>query len=307
MNRKRITRDHLIHITDYGVEPAVAVSPGDSLWIETKAAGELPFLTGPVHVNGLSTGDTLAITIEQIRLGEKGFCSFAQTRKPWEPWGGVLREKAKEAWFREIPIRDGMAQFSSDIQFPVRPNVGWIGLILPKLSPGDPWDHGGNMDTNDLGEGSTLYLHNAAGSTCFLLGDVHASMGDGEVSGTGVEISAEVLVRVDVIRNTAQHRPLIETQDHIVTVASRQSHEESYTLCIEDMADCLMKARGISFAEANALLGAIGDLRISSVVAHVFTYRLQIPRELMWRGVPSIIADNATEGVANKAIDRSTE
>ena len=35
------------------------------------------------------------------------------------------------------------------------------------------------------------------------IGDVHASMGDGEVSGTGIEISGEVMVSVTVLKGKA--------------------------------------------------------------------------------------------------------
>jgi len=38
-------------------------------------------------------------------------------------------------------------------------------------------------------------------------------MGDGEVSGIGVEIAGEVTVRVDLVPGAAYSRPWIETDD----------------------------------------------------------------------------------------------
>ncbi|GAB3751000.1 hypothetical protein GCM10028864_26580 [Microlunatus parietis] len=40
-------------------------------------------------------------------------------------------------------------------------------------------------------------------------------------------------------------------------------------------------AQDVSFEEANAWLGAIGDLRVSSVVAHTPTYRMDVPHEVL--------------------------
>src|SRR3712207_8523646 len=59
------------------------------------------------------------------------------------------------------------------------------------------------------------------------LGDVHAAMGDAEVTGTGVEINAEVTVRVEVLPGAAHARPWIEvdglrSEEHTSELQSRQ-------------------------------------------------------------------------------------
>ena len=59
---------------------------------------------------------------------------------------------------------------------------------------------------------------------------------------------------------------------------------------IQDMAVLLMRCRGLTSEEANAVLGAIGDLMVSTVVNNVFTYRLRLPRHLLGQSVPVMIA-----------------
>jgi amidase len=49
--------------------------------------------------------------------------------------------------------------------------------------------------------GSTLWLPVNVPGALFGLGDLHAAMGDGEVSVCGLEIPGEVLVELTVVKN----------------------------------------------------------------------------------------------------------
>jgi len=259
---------------------ALVVEPGEELIVETVRATVAPFLTGPIEVTGLSAGDTLAVTIKDIRTLGRGAIGFALTKQPWEPWGGVLREHAKHSVFREVDVANGLVHLSSTTAVPTRPMVGWIGLILPEYEA-DPWDHGGNMDTTALTTGATLYLHDRSGSGRFLMGDAHAAMGEGEVSGMGVEIAAEVRVKVDVVRDARPHRPMIVDRTSVSHLCSRFVNRDASAQCVSDAAAHLAHSQEISNEEANAWLGAVGDLRVSTVVSHSPTYRMDLPRSLL--------------------------
>ncbi len=276
----RVARDQLITLESAHLPPAATVAAGDELWIETVRGTTAPFLTGPIDVRGLGEGDSLALTIEEIHVTGRGAIGFAQTKLPWEPWGGVLRQGAGEAVFREVVADDDIVQLSPDVNVPARPMIGWIGLIQREYVA-DPWEHGGNLDTSCLTTGSTIYLHDSSGSGRFLLGDLHAAMGDGEVSGMGVEIAGEVRLTVDVIDGTRPHRPMICTPATVSHLSSRFLEVEAYAQCVADAAAHLAYSQSISTDEANAWLGAVGDLRVSSVVAHTPTYRMDVPRHLL--------------------------
>src|SRR5699024_4960886 len=74
--------------------------------------------------------------------------------------------------------------------------IGVIG-VAPEDGPincGTPSAHGGNMDTKQITEGATLYFPVFQEGALFATGDFHAAMGDGEVSGTGIEVPGEVTV-----------------------------------------------------------------------------------------------------------------
>jgi amidase len=285
----RVTRDRLIGLDSAELPAAVTVRSGDQLVAETMAATVSPFLTGPIDVEDLGAGDSLAITIDDIDVRGPGWIGFAGTRLDWEPWGGVLRDRAEVSVARPIEADNQSIHLSPSVTLPSRLMVGWIGLILPSYEA-DPWDHGGNLDTRTLGVGTTLYLHDQTGSGRFLIGDVHAAMGDGEISGSGVEIAADVTLSVHVIKNTRPHRPMVSHAAGLSHLCSRFVESESYRQCISDAAMHVAYAQDVSFEEANAWLGAIGDLRVSSVVAHTPTYRMDVPHEVL-RPVAELLSE----------------
>ena len=63
-----------------------------------------------------------------------------------------------------------------------------------------PGNFGGNLDINDLGIGSTLYLPVQVKGALFYTGDPHLSQGDGEVALTALEQSLRVLFRITLIK-----------------------------------------------------------------------------------------------------------
>eukprot|EP00957_Ditylum_brightwellii_P017653 1329914-Ditylum_brightwellii.AAC.1 len=77
------------------------------------------------------------------------------------------------------------------ISFPSCPMLGVIG-VAPSgdapISTMPAGTHGGNLDNKANGIGSTIYLPISHPGALLSIGDMHASQGDGEISGTGVEI-----------------------------------------------------------------------------------------------------------------------
>ncbi len=71
-----------------------------------------------------------------------------------------------------------------------------------------PQYFGGNMDNRLHGIGARVYLPvNVRGALLSLADPPHASQGDGEVTGTAIETSATVRIRVNVIKGMGIKRP----------------------------------------------------------------------------------------------------
>lgn len=289
----RITREQIVYSLDKGHPPVAVVAPGTDLLFETWDArtgsirSEQDLLdtphprgpnpaTGPVLVDGAEPGDTLVVHIRDIALGRRGYTG---TR----PGKGVLGHLITEYRTRLFDIVDGMVVFNDWIRFPVRPMVGVIGTApaedgVATLHPGR---HGGNMDHNDVRVGARVHLPVSVPGALLAIGDVHACMGDGEVSITALEIPAEVQVRVELLKGETIARPWIEFPDHWITTGDGANVAEAIRVAAEEMARLLMHRLALSADEAYMLLSIRGDARVSqcaepSMVAA--TARMIMPR-----------------------------
>ncbi|MGW7683393.1 acetamidase/formamidase family protein [Kribbella sp. NPDC054772] len=266
-----------VDLACFDLPDAAVIAPGEDVLVRTWSAAEYPFLTGPLRVDGVRPGDTLAFHLDDLELDRFGRYGFASTTKAWEPWGGVLRESAASEYAGHAEIVGTEAILDGRHRIEVRPMLGWIGLVRQSLIA-DPWDHGGNLDTSELRPGSTLYLYDDLGLGRFVIGDAHAAMGDGEVSGQGIEIGARCRLRVEIHRGTEPHRPLVETQETLVQLCSRFTEKDAYTQAISDAVHHVAFSQQVSFEEANALVSLIGELRVSSVVSHSPTFKMLVAR-----------------------------
>ena len=184
-------------------------------------------------------------------------------------------------WLCEIA--DGMVVFNDRIRFPVRPMVGVIGTAPPGEGIGTlhPGPHGGNMDHNDVRVGARVHLPVFVPGALLSIGDVHASMGDGEISITALEVAGEVRVRVDLEKGAALRRPWIDLPDSWITTGDGPTIADAIRVAAEEMARLLMGRLGLSADDAYMLLSIRGDARVSqcaepAVVAA--TARMVMPR-----------------------------
>lgn len=270
-----ITRDHIVYSFDREHRPVRKIDPGDKIRFETYDArtgtirsednlldrphplGANP-ATGPVFVRGADPGDTLRVEILEVQLASQGFIAIKAGL-------GNLGHLAEKYVTRLVQIEDGIVHYDDHLRFPVRPMIGVIGTApsgeaVPTLYPGP---HGGNMDHNDVKVGSCVYLPVFVEGALFGLGDVHAAMGDAEVTMTGIEICAEVTVRVNLIKGESIPRPWIETDASWITTGDAPKLADAITIACEEMANLLQQKLSVSFDDAYLLMSAIGDVRIS--------------------------------------------
>jgi amidase len=276
--RHRLTREQIVYALDRHHPPALEIDPGDEVVLETWDArtgtirqdrdlldhahplGTNP-ATGPIRVRGAEPGDVLAVDVLQIDLAESGFIAVKAGQ-------GLLAHLAPEYATRIVPVHDGAAWFGDRLRLPLRPMVGVVGTTPAgqAVSTGDPGPHGGNMDNRLLTTGARVYLPVLVEGALLGLGDVHGVMGDGEISFLGLEICAEVTVRIDLVKQGGlpgfRSRALIETPESWVTTAEHLDMVQAARLAAEEMT-ALMQARlGLSFAEAYMLMSAVVDVQL---------------------------------------------
>jgi amidase len=273
----RIARDQFTYQFSATTEPVAIVAPGDQFVVETHdtstgrihRAEDVPNFVrvrdpqkvnpaaGPVFIEGATPGDDLVVEILDIRLQPYGFVRVLAG-------AGVLQKGIEPDGVLMARVDGEELMLGERIRLPLRPMVGVIGTapaegIVYTAAPGP---QGSNIDVNAVTVGAHVHLPVHVHGALLAIGDVHASMGDGEVSGTGVEIAGEVTVRVDLVPGAASTRPWIETADDWVTTGSGATLEDAVEMAVEELTRLLMARFQLSRTEAFLLISARGDVRI---------------------------------------------
>ena len=156
--------------------------------------------TGPLYVDGAEPGDVIAVDILDITVAVVAIGC------------GPFRNKEEKEPFHILPVRDGRVRFQ-DVEWDIDPMVGVVGTAMPGREIGtiNAFEGGGNMDSRIIRKGATVWLPVRVPGALLVMGDIHASMGDGEVCGTGLEIDGEIAVRVRLLKNFELNWPVLET------------------------------------------------------------------------------------------------
>jgi amidase len=213
--------------------------------------------TGPIAIEGAEPGDALTVDILEIELDDHGYTLV-------KPGFGVIPDMVERPLARICPVVDGMVHFG-DLRLPVRPMIGVIATAPSGEPRGTAFvgNYGGNLDCNLITVGSRVHLPVRVAGALFFVGDVHASMGDGEISGSGFEIAATVRLRLSLAKGGELEWPWLETEKLVVTLASAASIERASDIAIRAMLRRLTDTYAISEADAYMLMSIRGDLRIN--------------------------------------------
>lgn len=231
--------------------------------------------TGPIAVAGAEPGDTLRVEILDIKVASTGTMT---THPDFGALPGTVEERT-----RRIAIEDGQVVFNDRVRFPINIMIGVIGTAPAdeEVPTGSPKEHGGNMDTKKIAAGTVLYLPVNVPGANLAIGDVHAAMGDGEVSVSGLEIAAEVTIRVHVVKGRPLPLPFLLTADQAIAIASRETLDEAVAEATRMMRDYLVQVTDLDATDALMLLSLRGDLAVSQIVDPLKTARMEIPRYLL--------------------------
>jgi len=295
---EHIPRDKIGYFYDAQLPPVLSVDPGTTVVFETQDArggamftnpvGELVDLprppvgrgnpvTGPLEMVGAQPGDALIVDVLDIQTISPGWCGGHAHMGP------LAEGRIPRARGRVCAVREGAVHFSSSIRLDEQPMIGCIGIAPDggAISCGTPGRHGGNLDHKVIGRGARVYLPVNYPGALLWIGDVHATQGDGELSGTAMEIGADVTVRVDLASGLKIDAPWIETQDRLMSTSASLDFATARRDVIERMMRVLEQQLGLEPAEALALISAVADLRVGQAFGGMeLTLRLEVPRSL---------------------------
>ncbi len=122
---------------------------------------------------------------------------------------------------------------------------------------------GGNLDIRDVAPGHTIHLPISHPGALFYLGDVHASQGDTEFTGTAAETMATVQVKLHLIKNKRIPWMRIDKPESLVAVQAARPLELAVETATFHLMDWLISEYGFSPTDAYCLVSTCPDFRIN--------------------------------------------
>ena len=246
--------------------------------------------TGPFYVDGAESGDTLALYLERLTPNRPlGWTSDSLAENVVEPEDvKALPEGSIAEW--HVDVEAGTAS-------PVKPPAGLEGLSVPlapmlgcfgvapargqAISTATSGPYGGNMDYRGFVAGVTVYFPVAAPGALIHVGDGHAAQGDGEIVGTGIEISFDVQFSVRLIKGKRIDWPRGENETYIFTVGNARPLDQALQHATSEMLRWLKTDYRLDGTAASLLLGQAVEYDLGNVFDPAYTMVCKIAKKYL--------------------------
>jgi len=275
--------------------PALVLRPGDSVRTWTldahgfdqheKQVGERPNpLTGPFHVEGAEPGDALAVRLDGLQPNRSGCWSHRYLAENALEPSSVRRlpEQAYIRWNIDRKRRTvSPAEPPAGLELPLKPMLGCIGTSPADgqvLSTATAGTHGGNMDYPGIAEGATIYLPVFVSGGELYLGDGHATQGDGEIAGSGTEVSFDVRFTVNLLKGRRIGCPRGENAEWLFTLGNARPLEQALQQATSEMVRWLEQDYALEPASIGLLLGQAVRYQLANVFDPAYTMVCKVPK-----------------------------
>jgi amidase len=289
------------HIAIGSHEPVLQIGDGDTVVTTTvDAMGKDPTdtqitpsgnpQTGPFYVTEAEPGDTLVVQLDRISPSRTiGYTSTVVASNVVDP-----------SYVRELPEQD-LAEWHVDhergtatlikpktklggLTIPLAPMLGCFGVAPPggqAISTATSAEHGGNMDYPGFVTGVTVYFPVFVPGGLLHVGDGHATQGDGEIVGTGIEISMDVQFTVRVIKGKRIRWPRGENAEFIFAVGNARPLDQAVQHATTEMLRWLKEDYGLNATSASLLLGQCVRYDLGNVFDPAYTMVCKLPKQLL--------------------------
>lgn len=257
--------------------PALHIFPGDTVRTKTldaygvdergvqRAFGGNP-QTGPFYIEGAMIGDTIAVHFNKIRPNRDTAIQYRAALAPGVLPPGYRQDPAanwSNVWKLDREHGTATPDQPSDklknLTVKLVPMLGCVS-VAPYLDESYSTSHlgpyGGNIDYNQIQEGTTLYLPVYQAGALLTVGDGHAFQEDGEITGQGFETSMDVEFTVDLIRNESLVQPWAENDQYIMVSGIGDSLTDALQLATAGLSNWLKSYYRLSSAEIATVLAS---------------------------------------------------
>jgi acetamidase/formamidase len=295
------------HTTIGSHEPVLRINAGDRIVTTTvDAAGRDATgtqitargnpQTGPFYVEGAEPGDVLVLHLERITPNRStGWTSqtlaanvvdpaYAPTLfrlpsdKPWEPAIWEIDNAAGTTTLATPNTKLGR------LTLPIAPMLGCFGVAPPggqAISTATSGEYGGNMDYRGFVSGVTVYFPVFVPGALLFVGDGHALQGDGEIVGTGIEVSMDVEFSVGCIKNKRIGWPRGENAEYIFTVGNARPLDQAVQHATTEMIQWLQTDYGLDPLSVGLLLGQVVEYDLGNIFDPAYTMVCKLPKQVL--------------------------
>ena len=281
--------DDQVHFTwDTSHEPVITIGSGDTVVVHTRDVSDNQVgpdsvtsdladlnwdrvypLAGPIAVDGAEPGDVLAIEVLDLHTEGWGWTAIL-------PELGLLTEDFPDPYLKVFDISNGQYAHLGPATIPLDPFLGTMGVCpggasaQPVMPPGT---FGGNMDTRQLHQGTTLFLPVQVPGALFSTGDAHGCQGDGEVCVTGLEAPMYASLRFTLEKGRTIPGPQYRTLGRPTNIGPEYGTTgvggdlyKAAQDAVRAMVEHVSKTYDMSPEDAYLLASLCVDLRISEIV-----------------------------------------
>ncbi|MBM3134644.1 MAG: acetamidase [Chloroflexi bacterium] len=286
------------HATIGPHEPVLRIAAGDTVVTTTVdaygrdarneqvASGSNPQI-GPFYVENAEPGDTLALHLDRLYPNrDYGYTSTAVAANVVDPqYVGELPERARAEWRIDRPrgtatLVKPVTKLGS-LTLPLAPMLGCFGVAPPDgqaISTATSGPYGGNMDYRGFVASVTVYLPVFMPGALLFLGDGHAVQGDGEIVGTGIEVSFDVQFTVRLLKGKRIYWPRGENAAYIFTVGNARPLDQAVQHATTEMLRWLQEDYGLDAPGAHILLGQCVEYDLGNMFDPAYTMICKMPK-----------------------------
>jgi amidase len=249
--------------------------------------------TGPFYIEPAKPGDTLVIQFDRLlpnrRIGRSAKVIAYNTIDPdFVPEMPSRYPRTYVEW--DLDLQTGLATClqadgtSGSLHLPLTPMMGCFGVAPDHgqiISSSTSGTYGGNMDYNGFTTGVTVYLPVFAPGGLLFMGDGHACQGDGEILGTGIEVSFDVQFTVDVLKDKTIFWPRGESADYIFTVGNTRPLTQALQHATTEMIRWLHEDYTLHTDEIHQLMGQCIEYDVGNIYDPAFTMVCKLQKSFL--------------------------
>jgi len=282
------------------VAPALRIHPGDTVRTWSVDAGGVDRhgtrrspggnpQSGPFYIENAMPNDTLVVRLNRVRLNRDWAQSGSRVvGRALEPgtlgsvkWDDNFASRWKLDPVRGVATLDRPTAALAKLAIPLQPMLGCVA-VAPQgelsIRTTDSGAFGGNMDYNQIREGTTLYLPVYHPGALLFLGDGHAAQADGELTGDALETSMDVEFTVDLIRDRNFGHPLAENDEFLISIGIGGSLDQALQQATSGMMRWLERDYKLAGSEAAMIMGFALKYDVVDLVGTQVSIAAKVPK-----------------------------